>query len=174
MHVSIAKYIPERTIIINGLSKSHAMTGWRLGFILADETLTKQIMKVHQYLVTAASTISQKAAIRALVEGIDDANEMKIEYKKRRDFVYEEMTKLGFEIARPNGAFYIFGKIPAGHIQNSMDFCVDLAKNNKLAIIPGIAFGQAGEGYVRISYAASMETLQEAMKRLAAYMENNN
>jgi len=174
VHVSIAKYIPERTIIINGLSKSHAMTGWRLGFILADETLTKQIMKVHQYLVTAASTISQKAAIRALVEGIDDANEMKIEYKKRRDFVYEEMTKLGFEIARPNGAFYIFGKIPAGHIQNSMDFCVDLAKNNKLAIIPGIAFGQAGEGYVRISYAASMETLQEAMKRLAAYMENNN
>ncbi|PKG21521.1 aromatic amino acid aminotransferase [Niallia nealsonii] len=172
LHISISKYIPERTIIINGLSKSHAMTGWRLGFILADEKLTKEIMKVHQYLVTAASTISQKAAIRALVEGIDDANEMKIEYKKRRDFVYEEMTKLGFEIARPNGAFYIFGKIPQGYIQNSMDFCVDLAKNNKLAIIPGIAFGQAGEGYVRISYAASMETLQEAMKRLTAYMNN--
>ena len=173
VHVSIAKYIPERTIIINGLSKSHAMTGWRLGFILANEKLTKEIMKVHQYLVTAASTISQKAAIRALIEGIDDANEMKTEYKKRRDFVYDKMTKLGFEIARPNGAFYIFGKIPQGYIQNSMDFCVDLAKNNKLAIIPGIAFGTAGEGYVRISYAASMETLQEAMKRLESYMENN-
>jgi aminotransferase len=149
------------------------MTGWRLGFILADEKLTKEIMKVHQYLVTAASTISQRAAIRALVEGIDDANEMKTEYKKRRDFVYEKMTKLGFEIARPNGAFYIFGKIPQGYIQNSMDFCVDLAKNNKLAIIPGIAFGTAGEGYVRISYAASMETLEEAMQRLESYMENN-
>ncbi|MFT8321241.1 MAG: pyridoxal phosphate-dependent aminotransferase [Bacillus sp. (in: firmicutes)] len=170
-HASIAKYLPEQTIVINGLSKSHAMTGWRLGFILANEKITKEIVKVHQYLVTAASTISQKAAIRALVEGMNDPDEMRLEYKKRRDFVYEKMTKRGFHIARPNGAFYIFGKIPSGYIQDSMQFCVDLAKKEKLAIIPGIAFGIEGEGYVRISYAASMEILQEAMKRLGSYME---
>lgn len=172
-HVSIAEYIPEQTILINGLSKSHAMTGWRLGFILTNETFAKEIVKVHQYIVTAASTISQKAATRALIEGIDDAQVMKADYLIRRDFVYEQMTKLGFEIAKPSGAFYIFAKIPAGYIQDSMAFCVDLANENALAIIPGVAFGPEGEGYVRISYAASLETLEKAMARLTAYMNTN-
>lgn len=172
-HVSIAEYIPEQTILINGLSKSHAMTGWRLGFILTNETFAKEIVKVHQYIVTAASTISQKAATRALIEGIDDAQVMKADYLIRRDFVYEQMTKLGFEIAKPSGAFYIFAKIPAGYIQDSMAFCVDLANKNALAIIPGVAFGPEGEGYVRISYAASLETLEKAMARLTAYMNTN-
>ena len=89
-HVSIAEYLPEQTILINGLSKSHAMTGWRIGFIFAPVALTAQIIKVHQYLVTAASTISQKAAVRALVEGINDAAVMKAEYRQRRDFLYEK------------------------------------------------------------------------------------
>lgn len=169
-HVSFGKYLREQTIVINGLSKSHAMTGWRIGFIFAPAELVEQIIKVHQYLVTAASTISQKAAVRALVQGISDAEVMREEYRERRDYVYQAMTKLGFEMARPSGAFYIFAKIPAGYEQDSMAFCIDLAEKNQLAIIPGIAFGPEGEGYVRISYAASMENLVEAMNRLATYL----
>lgn len=169
-HVSIAEYMRDQTIIINGLSKSHAMTGWRIGFIFAPEELISQIIKVHQYLVTCASSISQKGALAALTTGIDDALPMKKEYRKRRDYLFEEFTQLGFEVARPNGAFYLFAKIPEGHLQNSMSFCIDLAEKNKLALIPGSAFGSAGEGYIRISYAASMEKLEEAVKRLRSYM----
>ncbi|WP_368757140.1 pyridoxal phosphate-dependent aminotransferase [Enterococcus avium] len=170
-HVSFGKYLRDQTIVINGLSKSHAMTGWRIGFIFAPAELVEQIIKVHQYLVTAASTISQKAAVRALVQGISDAEVMREEYRERRDYVYQAMTKLGFEVARPSGAFYIFAKIPTEYEQDSMAFCIDLAEKNQLAIIPGIAFGPEGEGYVRISYAASMESLVEAMNRLSTYLE---
>lgn len=169
-HVSFGKYLREQTIVINGLSKSHAMTGWRIGFIFAPAELVAEIIKVHQYLVTAASTISQKAAVRALVQGISDAEIMREEYRVRRDFVYQSMTDLGFDVARPSGAFYIFAKIPADYIQDSMAFCIDLAEKNQLALIPGIAFGPEGEGYVRISYAASLENLEEAMKRLTNYL----
>lgn len=170
-HQSIAEFLYDQTIVINGLSKSHAMTGWRIGFIFAPQILAQQIIKVHQYLVTAASTISQKAAVRALVEGINDAQVMKEEYRKRRNMVYDAMRDMGFEIAKPSGAFYIFAKIPEGYLQDSMAFCVDLAEKNQLAIIPGIAFGPEAEGYVRISYAASMEQLTEAMTRLGDYMK---
>lgn len=172
-HVSIAEYLRDQTIVINGLSKSHAMTGWRIGFIFAPANLTAEIIKVHQYLVTAASTISQKAAVRALVEGINDAEVMKADYRARRDFLFEKMTGLGFDIAKPSGAFYLFAKIPAGFDQDSMAFCVDLAEKNQLAIIPGIAFGPEAEGYVRLSYAASMENLEEAMNRLTDYVTNH-
>ena len=169
--VPMATFAPERTITFSSFSKAFAMTGWRIGFIFAPVALTAQIIKVHQYLVTAASTISQKAAVRALVEGINDAAVMKAEYRQRRDFLYEKMTALGFEIAKPSGAFYLFAKIPTGYEQDSMAFCVDLAEKNQLAIIPGIAFGPEAEGYVRLSYAASQENLQEAMKRLSNYMK---
>lgn len=172
-HVSIAEYLRDQTIVINGLSKSHAMTGWRIGFIFAPANLTAEIIKVHQYLVTAASTISQKAAVRALVEGINDAEVMKADYRARRDFLFEKMTGLGFDIAKPSGAFYLFAKIPTGFDQDSMAFCVDLAEKNQLAIIPGIAFGPEAEGYVRLSYAASMENLEEAMNRLTDYVTNH-
>lgn len=170
-HVSIATFIPKQTIVINGLSKSHAMTGWRIGFIFAPEELTAEIIKVHQYLVTAASTISQKAAVRALIEGINDAAIMKEEYRERRDFVYEQMIANGFEVARPNGAFYIFAKIPEGYEQDSMKFCVSLAQQEAVAIIPGVAFGKEAEGYVRISYAADMATLKKAMAGVTNYMK---
>ncbi|MGX7243282.1 pyridoxal phosphate-dependent aminotransferase [Enterococcus quebecensis] len=170
-HVSIAEFIPEQTILINGLSKSHAMTGWRIGFIFGPESLIGEIIKVHQYLVTAASTISQKAAVRALVEGMNDAAAMKEEYRERRDFVYEQMTSFGFDVARPNGAFYIFAKIPTGYEQDSMKFCVDLAQQQAIAIIPGVAFGKEAEGYVRISYAADLATLKDAMNRIGNYMK---
>lgn len=172
-HVSIAEFLPDQTILVNGLSKSHAMTGWRLGFIFAKELLAHELLKSHQYLVTAATTMAQYAGIEALTEGINDTLPMKREYILRRDYIIEEMTKLGFSIIRPDGAFYIFAKIPEGFGQeDSFKFCQDLAKREKLALIPGIAFGQYGEGYIRLSYAASMATIVEAMARLRAFMEN--
>lgn len=172
-HVSIAEYLRDQTILLNGLSKSHAMTGWRLGMIFAPKEITKELMKTHQYLVTSATTQAQKAAVAALTEGIDDALAMKDEYLKRRDFVCEKLAELGYEVAKPSGAFYIFAKIPQGLIQDSMEYCVDLAEKEGLAIIPGVAFGMGGEGYVRISYAASMEDLTEAMKRMKKYTQEN-
>ena len=169
-HTSIAEFIPNQTILINGLSKSHAMTGWRIGFLFGPKELIKEIVKVHQYLVTAASTISQKAAYAALTTSMNAGEEMKKEYQVRRNFVFKEVSRLGFEVVKPRGAFYIFAKIPTGYIQDSMEFCIDLAEKEQLAVIPGIAFGQAGEGYIRISYAASFEKLEEAMRRLDRYM----
>ena len=169
-HHSMAEFAKENTIVINGLSKSHAMTGWRVGFILASADIIKEIRKTHMYLVSSTSSISQKAALEAVTAGIDDALEMRKEYQKRRDFLYEKLSTLGFKIARPNGAFYIFAKIPAGQIQDSMQFCVDLAKKAHLSVIPGIAFGKEGEGYIRISYAAAMEKLEEAMRRMESYI----
>lgn len=170
-HVSLAEYLPEQTIVINGLSKSHAMTGWRLGFIFAPAVFTAQLIKSHQYLVTAANTMAQYAAIEALIAGKDDAEPMKAEYVQRRDYIIEKMTELGFKIIKPDGAFYIFAKIPAGYNQDSFAFLQEFAREKAVAFIPGAAFGQYGEGYVRLSYAASMETIQEAMKRLKEFME---
>ncbi|MDR1567133.1 MAG: pyridoxal phosphate-dependent aminotransferase [Streptococcaceae bacterium] len=169
-HTSIGEYLFDQTILISGLSKSHAMTGWRLGFIFAPKVLCEQLIKTHQYFVTASSTISQVAAIEALTKGRDDAFVMKREYIKRRDYIIKKMTALGFEIIKPDGAFYIFAKIPAGLNQNSFDFLVDFAKEKQVAFIPGSAFGDYGEGYIRISYAADMAVIKEAMKRLADYV----
>ena len=172
-HVSLAEYLPEQTIVINGLSKSHAMTGWRLGFIFAPAAFTAQLIKSHQYLVTAANTMAQYAAIEALTAGKDDAQPMKAEYVQRRDYIIEQMTELGYQIIKPDGAFYIFAKIPEGYNQDSFTFLRDFAEKKAVAFIPGAAFGQYGEGYIRLSYAASMETIKEALKRLKEYMEEN-
>ena len=169
-HVSLGTMLRDQAIIINGLSKSHAMTGWRLGFIFAPANFTAQLIKSHQYLVTAANTMAQHAAVEALTAGKDDAEPMKKEYIQRRDYIIEKMTKLGFEIIKPDGAFYIFAKIPAGYSQDSFAFLKDFAQKKAVAFIPGAAFGQYGEGYVRLSYAASMETIRKAMKRLEEYM----
>ncbi|WP_208558867.1 pyridoxal phosphate-dependent aminotransferase [Marinilactibacillus kalidii] len=170
-HISLGEYLFDQTIVINGLSKSHAMTGWRLGFTLAPKAITQQMIKVHQYLVTSASSITQYAGIEALENGMDDALPMRAEYKKRRDYIYEIMSRLGFEIAKPNGAFYIFAKIPDAYTQNSFDFCYDLAVKAKIGFIPGVAFGKAGEGYIRLSYASSMDDIKEVMTRLETYMK---
>ena len=169
-HVSIAEYLPEQTILINGLSKSHAMTGWRIGLIFAPAVFTAQS---HQYLVTAAATMAQFAAIEALSVGKDDALPMKAEYLKRRDYIMDKMSALGFKIIKPDGAFYIFAKIPAGYEQDSFKFCQSFAREKAVAFIPGVAFGQYGEGYVRLSYAASMETITTAMDRLKEFMEEH-
>ncbi|MEX2785442.1 pyridoxal phosphate-dependent aminotransferase [Streptococcus sp. H49] len=172
-HVSIAEYLPGQTILINGLSKSHAMTGWRIGFIFAPALLTAQLIKSHQYLVTAAATMAQFAAIEALTVGKNDTLIMKEEYIKRRDYIIEKMSALGFKIIKPDGAFYIFAKIPAGYEQDSFKFCQDFAREKAVAFIPGVAFGKYGQGYVRLSYAASMETISTAMERLKEFMENH-
>ena len=169
-HVSLGTMLRDQAIIINGLSKSHAMTGWRLGFIFAPANFTAQLIKSHQYLVTAANTMAQHAAVEALTAGKNDAEPMKKEYIQRRDYIIEKMTALGFEIIKPDGAFYIFAKIPAGYNQDSFAFLKDFAQKKAVAFIPGAAFGRYGEGYVRLSYAASMETITEAMKRLEEYM----
>ncbi|WP_274656091.1 pyridoxal phosphate-dependent aminotransferase [Streptococcus equinus] len=172
-HVSIAEYLPEQTILINGLSKSHAMTGWRIGLIFAPAIFTAQLIKSHQYLVTAAATMAQFAAIEALSVGKDDALPMKAEYLKRRDYIMDKMSALGFKIIKPDGAFYIFAKIPAGYEQDSFKFCQSFAREKAVAFIPGVAFGQYGEGYVRLSYAASMEIITTAMDRLKEFMEEH-
>lgn len=172
-HVSIAEYLPEQTILINGLSKSHAMTGWRIGLIFAPAVFTAQLIKSHQYLVTAATTMAQFAAIEALSAGKDDALPMKAEYVKRRDYIIDKMSALGFKIIKPNGAFYIFAKIPEGYEQDSFKFCQDFAREKAVAFIPGVAFGKYGEGYLRLSYAASMETITTAMERLKEFMEEH-
>lgn len=170
VHVSLGTMLRDQAIIINGLSKSHAMTGWRLGFIFAPAAFTAQLIKSHQYLVTAANTMAQHAAVEALTAGKSDAEPMKKEYIQRRDYIIEKMTALGFEIIKPDGAFYIFAKIPPGYNQDSFAFLKDFAQKKAVAFIPGAAFGRYGEGYVRLSYAASMETIREAMKRLEEYM----
>ncbi|MCU9534190.1 pyridoxal phosphate-dependent aminotransferase [Streptococcus sp. CSL10205-OR2] len=170
-HVSIAEYLPEQTILINGLSKSHAMTGWRIGFIFAKKELASQLIKSHQYLVTAATTNAQYAAIEALTVGKNDAEPMKKAYIERRDYIIEKLDELGFEVIKPNGAFYIFAKIPGEAASDSFGFLKEFAKKQAVALIPGVAFGKYGEGYIRISYAASMETLKEALRRLKEFMK---
>lgn len=170
-HVSMGEYLREQSIIINGLSKSHSMTGWRIGFTFAPAEITTELQKIHQYMVTSTTSIAQAGAIEALTNGLDDAEPMKAKYKERRDYILAEMEDMGFTVAKPNGAFYLYAKIPAGYIQDSYEFVVDLAEKAKVAVVPGIAFGDAGEGYIRISYAASLEQLKEAMERIRTYMD---
>lgn len=170
-HVSIAELIPEQTILLNGVSKSHAMTGWRIGIMAAPKDITAQLEKIDQFTITSTTTNAQAAAAEALKNGADDADAMKVEYQKRRDFLYQALTKLGFGISNPDGAFYIFAKIPAGLLQNSFDFSYDLANKAKVAVVPGSAFGPGGEGYVRISYATSMDNLKKAVKNITDYVE---
>lgn len=161
-HYSISEFLPDQTIIINGLSKSHAMTGYRLGFIFGPSGFVDQIAKVHQFTVTAAASIVQYAAIEALENGQDDSKPMLQEYEKRRDFVAKEMAEAGFDVVHPGGAFYVFAKIPADLNMDSWAFVKTLAKEYHIGLMPGDPFGD--NEYVRISYAASDEALAAAMK----------
>ncbi|WP_434433705.1 aminotransferase class I/II-fold pyridoxal phosphate-dependent enzyme [Lactiplantibacillus paraplantarum] len=169
-HESIANYLPEQTILLNGVSKSHAMTGWRIGIMCAPKAITTQLGKIHQFTVTSTTTNAQAAATEALKNGLDDGQTMKREYQERRDYLYDALNQLGFQSAKPEGAFYLFSKIPAGLPQNSMAFCRELAHEARVALIPGSSFGPGGEGYVRISYAASLADLKTAVTRIGAYV----
>ncbi|WP_096434965.1 aminotransferase A [Alteribacter populi] len=169
-HVSIASMegMKEKTVVINGVSKSHSMTGWRIGFVFASEAILKHILKVHQYNVSCATSISQKAAIEALTNGIDDADPMKIEYEKRRDYMYNRLINMGMQVEQPQGAFYMFPSIKESGLA-SFDFALQLLEEAKLAVVPGNAFSVYGEGYIRLSYAYNMENLQVALDRLETF-----
>jgi aminotransferase len=171
-HVSPASYLPEQTIVISGLSKSHAMTGWRIGFIFAQKYVIDEIIKVHQYLVTSATTMAQKAAVEALTTGMYDGEKMKEQYAKRRDYLLGQLSELGFEVIPPDGAFYLFCKLPKEVTLNSWEFCLQLAEQGRVACIPGSAFGPEGEGYIRISYASSLAELTEACQRIRLFLAN--
>lgn len=172
-HVSIASMpgMRDKTIVINGLSKSHSMTGWRIGFTFAPAYITKHMIKVHQYSTTCASTISQYAALEALTNGMDDAEPMKQEYRKRRDYVVDRLIRMGFDVVKPDGAFYVFPSIRNFGME-SFDFAVKLLEQEKVAVVPGDAFSEYGEGFLRISYAYSREVLEEALNRIERFTES--
>lgn len=172
-HYSIAEHKEMRgkTILINGLSKSHSMTGWRIGLIFAPEYITKQMLKVHQYNATCASSISQYAALEALRNGLDDPLVMKDEYKKRRDYVYDRIKSMGLDCVIPSGAFYIFPSIKKFNLP-SFDFALRLVKEAGVAVVPGDAFSPFGEGYIRISYAYSMDVLEEGLNRMEKFINS--
>ncbi|WP_181956656.1 aminotransferase A [Paenibacillus piri] len=170
-HVSLASFpsMRDKTIVINGLSKSHSMTGWRIGFTFAPAAITQHMVKVHQYNVTCASSISQYAALEALTNGVDDALPMKEAYIQRRDYVYDRLLRMGFELEKPEGAFYLFPSIEKFKL-SSMDFTMRLLEEQRVAVVPGDAFSSFGEGYIRISYAYSMDVLEQACDRLEAFV----
>lgn len=171
-HTSIASFLKEKTIVINGLSKSHSMTGWRIGFLFAPENITKHILKVHQYNVSCANSIAQKAAYEALTVGIDDALPMKKEYGIRREYVFNRLSSMGLYAEKPDGAFYFFVKIPDYVPLNSWDFALDLVQKTKVAVVPGSAFSDFGEGYFRLSFACSLATLEKGLDRIEQYIKN--
>lgn len=172
-HFSIASLIPERAIYISGLSKSHAMTGYRLGYVAGPAKIMAQIGKVHGLMVTTTTDSSQAAAIEALEHGLEDPEKYRAVYRKRRDFVLKQLAEMGMQAVKPEGAFYIFAKIPAKYGQDDMQFALDLAFKEKVGITPGSAFGPGGEGYVRMSYASSDENLREAMKRIKKFLQED-
>lgn len=169
-HFSLATILPEQTLLVSGLSKSHAMTGWRLGYIAGPAALIQQIYKIHGFLVTCVNDIAQDAAIEALNNGRKDPIAFRKEYQKRRDYVMKRMKKMGFDIATPEGAFYVFARIPEQFGDDDYNFALELAQKGKVGVIPGSAFGAGGQGYIRISYAASDEKLQKAMDRMESYL----
>ncbi|MBR2943601.1 MAG: aminotransferase class I/II-fold pyridoxal phosphate-dependent enzyme [Clostridia bacterium] len=172
-HTSIAEIdgMRERTIIASGFSKAYAMTGWRLGYICAPATLFEQMLKMHQYAIMCAPTMSQFAAIEALKNGDDDIDMMRAEYNRRRIFILEGLRKIGIECFEPEGAFYIYPNIaPFG--LSSDEFCERLLYEQRCAIVPGTAFGESGEGFARISYAYSVKHLSEALEKIEAFVKS--
>lgn len=171
-HTSIASYLFDQTIVINGLSKSHAMTGWRMGFITGPELFINEIAKVSQATINTPNTMAQYASIMAYGEENDAVvKQMKAEYKNRRDYLIEELHKLGYSTSDPAGAFYLFIKVPDWYTASDEAFCLALAHEAKIGVIPGSAFGEAGNGYFRLSYAASQEDLTEFIKRIKRFTE---
>lgn len=161
----------DRTITINGLSKSYAMTGWRLGYIAAPEYLTEQILKVHQNSVTSAATMGQYAAIEALKNGNKDIERMKEEYNRRRIFLLEKVREAGLECVEPKGAFYVFPSIKNTNL-TSEEFAKRLLYEAHVAVVPGNAFGEMGEGFIRIAYATSMENIEKALEKIKEFIKN--
>ena len=170
-HVSIASLpgMEERTIVVNGFSKSYAMTGWRLGYAAGPAPLVKVMTKIHQSCIMSAPTTSQYAAITALRQCDDQIEMMRDEYNRRRRYVVKALNDMGLTCFEPRGAFYVFPSIQISGLTSS-EFCEQLLREKEVAIIPGSAFGASGEGYARISYAYSVDHLQTAMKRIREFL----
>ena len=170
-HVSIASLpgMAERTIVVNGFSKSYAMTGWRLGYAAGPAPLVKVMTKIHQSCIMSAPTTSQYAAITALRQCDDHIEMMRDEYNRRRRYVVKALNEMGLTCFEPRGAFYVFPSIQISGLTSS-EFCEQLLREKEVAIIPGSAFGASGEGYARISYAYSVDHLQTAMKRIREFL----
>ncbi len=170
-HTSIASIegMKERTIIASGFSKAYAMTGWRLGYLVAPKVWIKQMTKLHQYAIMCAPTMSQFAAIEAVKNGDSDIEEMCAEYNRRRVFITEGLRKIGLTVMEPEGAFYIYPYI-GGFGLSSEEFCSRLLVEERCAIVPGTAFGDCGEGYARISYAYSVRHISEALEKIERFI----
>lgn len=172
-HCSIVQIegMQERTILINGFSKAFAMTGWRLGYLAAPSPIVNQVLKIHQYAIMCSPTISQYAAIEALQNCDREVKKMVAEYNIRRRLLVESFNKMGLTCFNPEGAFYVFPCIKSTGL-TSEQFCEQLLENKKVAVVPGNAFGQSGEGFIRVSYAYSLKHLMEALKRIQAFLDN--
>ena len=170
-HVSVASFagMKERTITINGFSKSYAMTGWRLGYAAGPKLIIEQMTKIHQFAIMCAPTTSQYAAIEAMRHGDDDVSRMREEYDNRRRFLVSALRDMGLECFEPFGAFYVFPNIKKLGM-SSDEFANRLLQEEKVAVVPGTAFGSCGEGFIRISYAYSIENLKEALERIGRFV----
>ena len=170
-HVSICNLpgMQERTVLINGFSKSHSMTGWRLGYACGPEVIIKQMLKIHQFAIMCAPTTSQYAAVEAMRNGDADVQEMKTEYNIRRQYLLKRFGEMGVDCFEALGAFYVFPCIKEFGM-SSEDFATSMLKSKKVCVVPGTAFGNCGEGFLRISYAYSMENLKIAMDRFQEYV----
>ena len=170
-HVSIASLpgMKERTILINGFSKAFAMTGWRLGYACGPKEIIQQMTKIHQFCIMCAPTTSQYAAIEALKNGDDDVKKMRDSYDQRRRFLLDAFKKMGLECFEPFGAFYVFPCIKEFGM-TSEEFATRFLEEEKVAAVPGTAFGDSGEGFLRISYAYSLDRLRLAMERLERFV----
>uniref|UniRef100_UPI004029C31F pyridoxal phosphate-dependent aminotransferase n=1 Tax=Eshraghiella crossota TaxID=45851 RepID=UPI004029C31F len=170
-HCSIASIdgMKERTIVINGFSKAHAMTGWRLGYACGPEVIIKQMLKIHQFAIMCAPTNSQYAAVEALRECDDAVEEMRNEYDRRRRFMLSKLRGMGLKVFEPYGAFYIFPNIAEFGL-TSDEFATRFLTEEKVAVVPGTAFGDCGEGFLRMSYASSLSNLKTAMERLEKFI----
>lgn len=171
-HVSIASIpgMAERTVVINGFSKSFAMTGWRLGYAAAPLEIIKQMTKIHQYIIMSSPTTSQYAAIEALQNGLEDVERMRESYNQRRRFLVRELNEMGIPCFEPYGAFYVFPNISSFGM-TSEEFATRLLKEQKVAVVPGDAFGKCGEGFLRISYAYSIENLKRALEKIQKFID---
>ena len=172
-HASIANSdgMFEKTIVINGFSKTYAMTGWRLGYCMANKELSSIMNKIHQYVIMSAPVMSQYAGIEAIKNGYNDVLMMKEDYLKRRNFLVNRLNRMGLKTNMPHGTFYVFCNIQSTGL-DSETFCEKLLQKQKVACVPGNAFGQSGEGYIRISYAYSIDHIKEAVVRLEQFLKD--
>lgn len=172
-HQSLAALpgMKEHVVLISGFSKSHAMTGWRLGYLCAPTELAAAMVKIHQFTMLCAPTISQFAAVEALKNGDEAVAEMRREYEMRRNFIVSGFNELGMHTLLPEGAFYAFASIEGLGFASSEEFCTELLKAEKVAVVPGNAFGASGEGFIRASYASSFEKLEQAVEKMGRFLQ---